>query len=168
MPDMVVEDGSGRANANSYCSIDDADTYHEKRLHTSDWDNANDDDREKALMWATMLLDALIEWNGYKYDEDQALEWPRGGCLDRAGYEVDVDEIPQFLIDATAEYARNLIARDWTAQADTKGYSYLRAGDLAMSISKYDRSGMLPDSVWRIVRFSGVKAAGQQRYTERV
>ena len=159
MATLVVEDGTGKTNSNAYCTLDEADLYHEMRLHVSDWTGASDDDKEAAIMWATSLLDTLVTWNGYKYDEDQALLWPRDGVLDRAGYDIDVDEIPQFLKDATAEFARILIATDKTAETDTKGFKSIHVGSIQLSIDRYDRPGMLPKSVWNLVRFCCEKVA---------
>ena len=167
MPTLVAEDGTGLATSNSYCTLDEADTYHEGRLHVSTWTSAGDDDKETALIWATRLLDELVVWDGLKYTEDQALLWPRDGCLDRGGYEILTSVVPQFVKDATAELARYLIGADRTAENDTRGFKYLRAGTLEMEISKYDRAGVLPDSVWNIVRFCATKAAAQTRFLKR-
>jgi len=166
MADMVVETGSGSTTANSYCSLANADTYHEKRLFVSTWTGANDDNKEIALMWATNLLDILVIWNGYKYDEDNALLWPRGSMLDRAGNSIDVDEMPQFLLDATAEFARLLIASDRSAENDTKGFKRIKAGSVDVTINRWDRPKTMPQSVFNIIKFCCVRATGQQRYPE--
>lgn len=167
MPIIVVEDGTGLTNSNAYVSVDNADIYHEMRLHNTTWTGAIDTDKEIAIMWATKLLDTLVTWDGWKYTEAQALEWPRDGISDRAGYEIDVDEIPQFLEDATAEYAMHLIASDLTAEDGTKGFKRLRAGPLELEVNRWDRKGTIPKSVWNIIRFCSVKAATKSRYLVR-
>ena len=168
MVDILVETGTGSTTSNSYISLDDAETYHEMRLHNTDWSGAADDTKEIALMWATKLLDSLVLWDGWKYTEDQALEWPRDGVNDRAGYAVDVDEIPQFLKDATAEYAMHLIASDVTAEAGTKGFKFLKAGPLEMEINRWDRTSMIPKSVWSLIRFCATKASSKSKHLVRV
>lgn len=165
---IAVEDGTGMTDSNAYVSVADADDYHEMRLHNTTWTGAINTTKEIALMWATKLLDASVEWDGWKYTEDQALEWPRDGVSDRAGYEIDVDEIPQFLKDATAEYAMHLIASDLTAEDGTKGFKRLRAGSLELEINRWDRKGTIPKSVWELIRFCAVKAAAKSRYLVRV
>ena len=42
---LVVEDGTGKTTANTYISLDDADTYHENRLHVSDWTGATETEK---------------------------------------------------------------------------------------------------------------------------
>jgi len=156
---MIVEDGTAKDNANSYCSVDDANTYHEKRLHTDDWDNAITSTKEMALMWATRLLDDLIDWDGWKYTTTQALRWPRTGVVDLDGDDIDHTQIPDFLKNATAEFARCLIAEDRTADPDTKGFKRIvvGSGDVDIAVDKYDRKRTIPPSVWLMVRHYGKK-----------
>src|SRR3990167_1017081 len=77
---LVVEDGTGLANANSYISVADADTYFADRNNT-DWDNV--EEKEAALILATDYMVSMyrLRWKGYKVLTTQALDWPR--------YEVD-------------------------------------------------------------------------------
>jgi len=173
MAEIEVEYGTGSTTSNSYCSLATADTYHEEhRLHVSDWTGATDDDKEIALKWATWLLDDLVEWDGYKYNNTtgaiQALEWPRGGVTEKSGIFIDTDEIPTWLQFATAEMARYLIASDRTLEAKTRGYSWLKAGNLSMQISKTDRVATMPDAVWNMVKFYGTKTKAQERTLERM
>uniref|UniRef100_A0A6M3LG78 Putative tail protein n=1 Tax=viral metagenome TaxID=1070528 RepID=A0A6M3LG78_9ZZZZ len=164
---MTVEYGDGSATANSYCALATADDYHDSRLHVADWSSAVTATKEAALVWSTRLMDDLLAWNGWKYTETQALEWPRDGVYDKSGYEIDVDEIPTFLQNATAEFARTLIVSDRTAEAATRGFNFLQAGSLKMSINKMDRIDVLPDSVWAMVKFCSTKALAQIRYLVR-
>lgn len=164
---MTVEYGEGSATSNSYCALATADDYHEARLHVTDWSSASTTTKEAALVWGTRLLDDLLDWQGWKYTEDQALQWPRDGAYDKAQYAIDIDVIPTFLQYATAEFARNLIASDRTAEDGTRGFNFLQAGTLKMSINKNDRIGVLPNSVWTMVNFCATKAAAKIRYLER-
>lgn len=173
MADIEVEYGTGSTTSNSYCSLATADIYHEEhRLHVTDWTGATDDDKEIALKWATWLLDDLVEWDGYKYNNTtgaiQALEWPRGGVTEKSGIFIETDEIPTWLQFATAEFARYLIATDRTEEEKTRGYSWLKAGSLSMQINKTDRTWTMPDSVWSMVKFYGTKTKAQERVLERM
>ncbi len=165
---IVVEDGTSKTDANSYASLAAADTYHEERLHVSDWTGATDDDKNRGLVQATRMLDELVDWNGTRVDEDQALRWPREGVYTPDGDEVDNDAIPTFLSNATAEYARLLIASDRGADSATLGFKELRAGSLKMIVDKYDRAPVLPTSVWTMVMPYGNKATSQARVLERM
>jgi hypothetical protein len=139
---LIKEDGSGKTNSNSYADVSDSNSYHETRLHSDDWTNAGSEDQEAALVWATSLLDDLVDWNGRKWKEDQALDWPRSSVMTDEGYSVDVDEIPQAIVDATCELARTLLVEDTTRSPDTLGFSYIRAGEVAMNIDKRDRDSV--------------------------
>ena len=96
---------------------------------------------------ATRLLDETIDWKGRKADNNQALEWPRSGMYDRNGFDIDNDEMPTALINATAEMARWLIASDRTAEADEKGFKVLKAGSLELQPDIGDRKHIIPQVV---------------------
>ena len=142
MVTLVKETGSGLSTSNSYANTSDSDTYHAMRLHVDDWTNASTTDKEKALMWATRLLDDMVEWIGRKVDDDQALDWPRYDVYDGDGYYISHTTIPQAIVDSTCELARNLLEEDITDSPDTLGFSYIRAGDVALNIDKRDRDSV--------------------------
>lgn len=157
MVTLVKETGAGLSTSNSYADVSDGDTYHETRLHVDDWTDANTADKEKALMWATRLLDDMVEWNGRKTDDDQALDWPRYQIYDEDGYYIDHNTIPQDIVDATCELARTLLVEDITGSPDTLGFSYLRAGDVAVNVDKRDRDSVfiISDLVKAMIRQYG-------------
>ena len=168
MADMTVETGSASSTANSYCSLDNADTYHEKRLHKSDWTSASDDNKEIALMWATRLLDEQVDWYGSKHTTSQALRWPRSGVLMIDGDEfITSTEIPEWLYEATAEYARHLIIQDRQHDPDTAGFKRIKAGSLDITIDKRDRIGHMPASVWSMIKPYGTRLKNPLRRLEK-
>ena len=71
---IVVEDGSGIANANSYGSEDELSTYADDRGYT-----LGSGDAEAALIRATMFIDSYrFRFPGYRVKgRGQGLEWPR-------------------------------------------------------------------------------------------
>ena len=168
MADMVVETGAGLTTSNSYVSTDDADLYHEMRLHVTDWTTASGSTKEAALMWASSLLDRLVDWDGSKMTSEQAMRWPRTGVYDIDGYVIESDEIPQFLKDATSEYARLLIAEDVTAVNDLAGFKEVKVDVIQLKIDKWDRTGSIPDLVWDMIKSYGSRISGKQRTTERM
>lgn len=99
---LIVEDGTGLDDAESYISVADADVYHTARGNETTWTNKDDELKEIALRNATEYIDA--RWGsrlrGEKEfpDTPQALEFPRL-CIE--GYE----GVPTCLKRATAEYA---------------------------------------------------------------
>lgn len=104
---ITVEDGTGKADADSYLSVADADTYHTNHSNSSDWSGATTDAKERALRIATQYLDARYnsQWRGYKKTTTQALAWPRQNVVDEDGRVVDADSVPSKVADATAEMA---------------------------------------------------------------
>ena len=75
---IVVEDGSGRSDAESYVSVSEADAYLAARNRT-DWATQPIPQREAALRIATEYLDRTygLRWLGYRLSDAQALTWPR-------------------------------------------------------------------------------------------
>jgi hypothetical protein len=74
---LITENGQGLANAESYCSVADATTYHGGRGNADAWDAI--DDKEAALRKATdfMLQRYRAQWKGQRNSTTQALDWPR-------------------------------------------------------------------------------------------
>lgn len=73
---IVVEDGTGLANADSYISLADADAYH-AALGNAEWAATSTDGREVALRRATQYLDTRYQFAGEPLTTTQALAWPR-------------------------------------------------------------------------------------------
>jgi len=150
----------GGASSNSYSTVAEAETYHDTRLHNDAWNTGSSADKTIALIWSTRLLDEWVDWNGSKVElmENQALRWPRYSVTDRDGEDFDSNIIPQFLKDATAELAKDLLAEDVTADADTKGFSEMKIDVLSFKIDKGDRDAttVISDTVKTMVEPYGV------------
>lgn len=140
---------AGSASANTYCTRADATTYHEGRLYSDDWNDADTTDQDAALVMATRLLDQWFDWQGSAVDSTQALKWPRTGVLGPTGYQLASNAIPAEIRDATAELARCLIAEDRTKDSDieTQGISSLKAGSVELSFTARAAAKVIPDSV---------------------
>ncbi len=102
---FTVEDGTGLPNANSYVTLLEADDYLSIKPNSSAWEALDDVVREKYLMWATRLLDQRAKWAGTKAFQDSALAWPRLYVIDREGYPVAGDIVPDEVKAATIEIA---------------------------------------------------------------
>ncbi len=102
---LVVEDGTGKTDANVYISLAFADAYHEDRGNTK-WENAPIPDRESALIRATDYIEKRwgIWFRGIKSSSAQALQWPRISAFDNNRYAL-ANEVPTPLQKACAEYA---------------------------------------------------------------
>lgn len=77
---FVVEDGTGKADANSYASVAEY-----KAFATSwgwDYSALTDEQIEQYLVQGTSFTDRQVSFVGYPTNEEQALEWPRSGAYD--------------------------------------------------------------------------------------
>lgn len=63
-------------SANSYITLEGANTYFGDRLGSTTWDAATDSDKQKALIMATRYLDQL-KYMGERTETTQALSFPR-------------------------------------------------------------------------------------------
>ena len=131
---LIKEDGSGMANANSYASVADGDTYHEGHLYATAWTGAATASKEAALVMATRVIDAMFRFNGFKRMTGQALQWPRRECRDPdaqsgivpgllliRGPWLDETKVPAVVVAATCEMARELLTGDRTGDPDGVG-----------------------------------------------
>ena len=103
---LVVEDGTGLSTANSYATTAFCDTYFANQGGLAAWTSANVQVRTRALVQATMWIDANYgtRFAGYRGSNTQALEFPRSLAYDAQGYAIE--GIPLALKRATAEMAR--------------------------------------------------------------
>ena len=155
------------SGTNTYATMTEAEDYIETRLHTDNWDDANDNDREAGLLMATVLLDRLCDWNGTKAVDTQALRWPRSFVYDPDGNWIDSATIPQFLKDATAEFALHLLGSDLTEtiSRDLEGFKQIEVGSLNLVLGTQGgayKKAIMPDSVWIIVRAYCSRMGGQK------
>jgi hypothetical protein len=75
---IILEDGTGRADANSYADINEADLYHSLRGN-SDWTDADITDKIAALVRATDYIESTYEADNEPLTDVQSLQWPVKG-----------------------------------------------------------------------------------------
>lgn len=150
---------AGAANANSYVTLANADQYHDDRVAVgTTWADASDNNKTRALLWATMLLDDHYDWDGVVETETQKLNWPRNGLATVNGYNLDSDTIPSEIADATAEYARQLLVADRAgdSEVETQGLTGLKVGSIELNFKDNVYAKNVPDAVaWLIPRHWG-------------
>lgn len=78
---MIVEDGTGLSNADSYVSLTEANTYATAR-NLAKW-TGSDAVKQAALISATQFIDATYAFKGTLVRFEQALSWPRLDVYDR-------------------------------------------------------------------------------------
>lgn len=101
---LVVENGTGLSNANSYASVATANAYATLRGLT-DW-TGTDAVKEAALIRATDYLEATYrnDWQGSRVSATQALSWPRVNVM-VDGFVVGDDVVPTAVVNACIELA---------------------------------------------------------------
>lgn len=104
---LIVEDGSGKTDANSYADLTELSAYLTARGMASFTGLASDSAREAATLRAMRWLENHYRqrWQGRRSNQRQALAWPRYNVQDQDGFVIESDEIPQVLKDALAEAA---------------------------------------------------------------
>lgn len=142
--ELIVEDGTGLATANSYVSVAACDTFHEGHLYATAWTGASGPNKIAALAMATRVIDATVKFRGFKKTTAQLLQWPRYGCPDPdaqqsvggymavlEGRYLSENAVPLRVQMATCELARLLLSEDRTADVQGAG---LRGLEIAEAI----------------------------------
>lgn len=109
---LVVEDGTGKTDANSYSEVTFADEYHSDRANTS-WSSATAGDKEAALINATQYLDGRYgdRYVGVKANASQGLSWPRTEAISKSGHRIASDQVPVAVQQAAAEAALTALSQ---------------------------------------------------------
>ena len=133
---LIVEDGSGKSDSESYISVADASSYHTARGNTAWAALATDALREAALRRATDYMRQAYRsrGQGYKVNEDQALDWPRYD-VEVEGYAIDSDIVPTEVKNACAELALRASAADLNPDL-TQGVAREKVGQIEVEYDK--------------------------------
>ena len=103
---LIVEDGTGLANAESYLSVTDWTTRLAALGYTLT--STTEAKGEAALRRGTRYIDGTYaqRWPGQAVNgRDQALDWPRLYVVDSFGFPVASDEVPTEILEAVTEAA---------------------------------------------------------------
>ena len=92
------------ANANSYVTLAEANTYFETEPDSSTWTNKTDDQKNRSLISATRWIDSFVYY-GDRCDDGQALKFPRNN------YQLDGVELACSTIPVNIKYAQYELAR---------------------------------------------------------
>ena len=133
---LIVEDGSGKSDSESYISVADASSYHTARGNTAWAALATDALREAALRRATDYMRQAYRsrWQGNKVNEDQALDWPRYD-VEVEGYAIDSDIVPTEVKNACAELALKASAAELNPDL-TQGVLSETVGSISVTYDK--------------------------------
>lgn len=150
---VIVEDGTGLSDANSYASVAEADAYFASRPRSTSWASLTVDAKGGYLVHATRYLDASVIWEGTRTESFQALEFPRAG--------IDMDlSVPTAIKIALYEIAYLMIGRDITAEPATSGFSKLVVGPIEVETSATSEPPVLPRFVRSLIAPFGQTRGG--------
>lgn len=110
---IIVEDGTGVDNANSYAAIADVTTYLTERNNIEIWEDLDTEEQEAALIKATDYMELMYadRWKGSLSADATTLSWPRVGVYDRKREPV-TDAVPLDVKKACMEYAIAALSGD--------------------------------------------------------
>jgi len=171
---VTVVATAGATNANSYLTLAEAVTYFESRLPVAAWDAATTDTKNRLIVMATRVMNAMArplvtyypasngrgayyvtssEWTGTPATTTQRLAWPRIGMYDANGNAISELVIPGDLKDATAELAGSLGTSDTTLDNDVivQGITSIKAGSVALSYKDMIEKHVIPDFVYSMM-----------------
>lgn len=138
---FVVEDGTIVAGANSYSTVEFADSYSSDYGAPTAWTSSTTAQKEEALRLGTRDIDALFEerFIGSRADEDQSLAWPRIYAYDRDGFAIASDVVPTVIKNITvlAAIARrrgDVVVPEVTSSGDIASES-VGVGEITKSVT---------------------------------
>lgn len=129
---LTPEDGTARADADSYCSVAFADAYHANR-GTTLWATMSTTEKEWSLRRATDYIEQVYRdrWAGYRVGIVQALCWPR--------YEVPIKDAPGTYYNVPSYYDYQSVPA--LVQSACANIAFKAAqGDLSPDIARLKKS----------------------------
>ena len=149
---MIVEDGTGVEDANSYVTEAFADAYFLDRGNTT-WSAALTTAKEQALIKATDYIELRFRdrFKGNLAPEATTLAWPRQYVYDRRGEPVLLT-VPTDIQKATCEYALRALSADLLPDPNVadSGQAVKRTFDKVGPIEteiEYEGAGARPDLI---------------------
>ena len=162
---LIVEDGTGLSNANSYISIEEADTFHSINIYGSAWSGYDDARKVSALITATRYIDATFRYKGRRLQTSQLLAFPRVFSLaDLDTVDIPREQldrlVPKGVKDATAILASQTILQNIETRVNTSGggggsgeVRSISAGSVSIGLSGQTQARQLqPELVTKSVR----------------
>lgn len=114
---IVVEDGTGRADATTFATAASVATLLEAHPYGSAFSTTTLD-KDAIVVEASKWL-GRITWDGYRRVETQTLAFPRVGLLTPDSYEIPYTSVPAFVLEAHARVCLYLAQQTETPFGDT-------------------------------------------------
>jgi hypothetical protein len=140
---------------NSYVTLEEADDYLDSR--SARWVSATEEQKERALVQATSLLDEL-PWLGQSLTADQPLAWPRS----RFSYydpsfvrvlETTESDVPRRVKTAVFNQALHLVTYPELFEAsEVQSYERIKVGPIELEDRDTDSQRSVPTMPYRTVK----------------
>jgi len=162
---LIVEDGTGLTTANTYATEAEADAYFEIiPVYSVTWAAYSATEKEDLLRFATRVLDARSNFEGYKQVDASSLRWPRKCVYDRDGVLVATTIVPTPIKDATCELARILDTEDITTGQDIERLRKLVVDVIEIEYQEGDSQGRVPQYLGYILKGLGSFMTGRTSF----
>lgn len=147
---LIVEDGSGKSDANSYVDLAYVDNYFAVRNNTA-WAGYSIGERKSALIKGAAYIDQS-DFIGIKITADQAMQWPRHDArVD--GFILDSDAIPKSLNDAQCEAALRAAAGEIMPDIEPGSVIEETVDVISVKYSDYSNNGVTKyPAIYRLLR----------------
>lgn len=142
---LIVEDGTGKSDAESFASVASADAQM-TALGITIWTSLVTEEKEQALRRATQYMEQVyrLRWHGYRTTNGQALSWPRSEVPipdapgKFAGYYTFVNEysVPAEVVRACIELALKAAAGPLYAD-QARAQNRVKVGEIEAEYSPY-------------------------------
>jgi hypothetical protein len=135
---LVHEDGTGKADAESFVSLADATARHTAFGNAAWAAAASDTVREQALRKATAYMEQAYRerWSGNRHTVEQALSWPRNSVVVDGYVVIDSDVVPPEVSNACADLALKALSDDLSPDL-TRGVVRKKIGPLETEYDRY-------------------------------
>lgn len=143
---LVVEDGTGLDNANSYATVAEATAYITTFIPTSlaSWNDANTAQREAILITGAKYHDSMLRWQSTLLVPTQALEFPRVPFTDLTGR--TITGVPDITKDAQIRLAvESMIRPLYEPEAKLVIDMYGKSSQTYTKDGKLEGSGVIQD-----------------------
>lgn len=158
---LIVEDGTGKGDANSYASIAEIEAYFSQHLYATAWDAATTPQKEASAIMAARWLTVAIKWDGYRVSSIlQSLSWPRYEAWTLDHKYIASDIVPTEVKNAQAELSQGFLESNVVADPDDYGIKKVKVDTIEVEFDKLDRKPFIVKSVIDLLDGLGVAVGG--------
>jgi len=143
---------------NSYVSLEEAENYFETRIDSGAWHNADDEDRESALVTATSIIDEN-QFIGVAVSSTQSLAWPRKEATYfdpkyNSMISPGINEIPLRIKLGTFELAYQLLSNENLLDQKSQTFEKVSIGSITIEDSNNDvtRTSITPHLTRKFIK----------------